>query len=230
MKMRELEAKTGVGREAIRFYIREGMVPQPEKPKRNVADYSEVHVSRVKLIKELQEKRFLPLKLVKAVLESEDTDALVATGGVPGVEYFLPALLDSTPAENRSLADISAASGFSKEQIRGFAKINAITIAADQTLDFRDSAIVEAWGRASAAGFDLERGYNTEFLANYVSAMEQLAIFEVDRFMKRIGKAISGEEAAAIGVEGVREANQLLTLLHTKFILKTLNDRAGAQA
>ena len=34
MKMKELEARTGVGREAIRFYIREGLLPEPERPKR----------------------------------------------------------------------------------------------------------------------------------------------------------------------------------------------------
>ena len=34
MKMKELETRTGVGREAIRFYIREGLLPDPEKPQR----------------------------------------------------------------------------------------------------------------------------------------------------------------------------------------------------
>ena len=226
MKMRELEDKTGVGREAIRFYIREGMLPEPEKPKRNVADYSEQYVTRIKLIKELQEKRFLPLKLVKAVLDSSDSRELVGAESVPGIEHFLPALLDSTPAENKTLAEVIQSSGFSEAQIRGFAAINAITIGADQTLDFRDAAIVEAWGRANAAGFDLEHGYGPEFLGTYVAAMEQLAVFEVDRFMKQIGADLSGSEAAAIGAEGVNQANRLLTLLHTKFVLKTLSDRA----
>ena len=39
MKMKELERETGVGRETIRFYIREGLLPEPERPKRNVAAY-----------------------------------------------------------------------------------------------------------------------------------------------------------------------------------------------
>jgi len=32
MRMRELEVKTGVSRETIRYYIREGIVPEPERP------------------------------------------------------------------------------------------------------------------------------------------------------------------------------------------------------
>ena len=39
MRMRDLERATGVGRETIRFYIREGLLPEPERPGRNVAWY-----------------------------------------------------------------------------------------------------------------------------------------------------------------------------------------------
>ena len=44
----------------------------------------------------LQEKRFLPLNHVKAVLELPDTQSLIASERMPGIEHFLPALLDST--------------------------------------------------------------------------------------------------------------------------------------
>ena len=69
MKMKELESQTGVNREAIRFYIREGLLPEPEKPRRNVAYYTKEHVERIRLIKKLQDEHFLPLKRVKAVLD-----------------------------------------------------------------------------------------------------------------------------------------------------------------
>ncbi len=44
MKMQDLERATGVGRETIRFYIREGLLPQPTRPSRNVAWYDESFV------------------------------------------------------------------------------------------------------------------------------------------------------------------------------------------
>ena len=47
MKMQDLERATGVGRETIRFYIREGLLPQPERPNRNVAWYDESFVERI---------------------------------------------------------------------------------------------------------------------------------------------------------------------------------------
>ena len=33
MKMKELEDRSGIGRETIRYYIREGLLPEPERPK-----------------------------------------------------------------------------------------------------------------------------------------------------------------------------------------------------
>src|SRR6185369_11170344 len=71
MKMKDLERATGVGRESIRFYIREGLLPEPERPGRNVAWYDESFVERIGLIKELQQKRFLPLHVIKAIVGND---------------------------------------------------------------------------------------------------------------------------------------------------------------
>jgi DNA-binding transcriptional MerR regulator len=71
LKMRDVERLAGVGRETIRFYIREGLLPEPERPGRNVAWYDAAFVARVRLIKELQARRFLPLRLIKAILDGD---------------------------------------------------------------------------------------------------------------------------------------------------------------
>lgn len=51
MRMRELEKRTGVGRETIRYYIREGLLPEPDRASRNSASYTDDHVARLKAIK-----------------------------------------------------------------------------------------------------------------------------------------------------------------------------------
>ena len=50
--IRVLIKKTGATRQAIHFYIKEGILPRPLKIGRNVAYYSEEHVKRLKQIKE----------------------------------------------------------------------------------------------------------------------------------------------------------------------------------
>src|SRR5262249_56302670 len=59
----------GVRVPTIKHYLREGLLPEPVKTSRNMAYYSPEFVDRIKLIKQLQEERFMPLRAIKSVLE-----------------------------------------------------------------------------------------------------------------------------------------------------------------
>lgn len=72
MKMSELIKQTGVSREMIHYFTREGMLPPVEKPRPNQANYNEKHVERILLIKKLQQKHFLPIPMIKQIVEQED--------------------------------------------------------------------------------------------------------------------------------------------------------------
>src|SRR5205807_2770292 len=71
MKMSELAAESGVSAGTIKHYLREGLLPQPVRTSRNMAYYPRDFVERIRLIKRLQEERFMPLKLIKGVLEED---------------------------------------------------------------------------------------------------------------------------------------------------------------
>ena len=73
LKMRELAEASGVSAGTIKHYLREGLLPEPVKTSRNMAYYPPEFVDRIRLIKQLQEERFMPLKLIKSMLE-EDPD------------------------------------------------------------------------------------------------------------------------------------------------------------
>ena len=98
IKMKELEAQTGVNREAIRFYIREGILPEPEKPKRNVAFYSDVHIKRLLAIKYMQTEREMSLSRIKSILAHGEFDSIAKPSTLQGLELLLPALVDGTNA------------------------------------------------------------------------------------------------------------------------------------
>ena len=70
--MKDLCDRTGLPRQAIHFYIQEGLLPEGEKTGRNMAYYGEAHLERLKLIRQLQHERFLPLRAIRAVLDEED--------------------------------------------------------------------------------------------------------------------------------------------------------------
>jgi DNA-binding transcriptional MerR regulator len=71
MKISELAKRTQVSKETIHYYVRERLLPRPRKLGRNVAEYNESYVHRIRLIKELQDHRFLPLSLIKRILKYE---------------------------------------------------------------------------------------------------------------------------------------------------------------
>lgn len=71
-RMKELCDLTGLPRQAIHFYIQQGLVPPGRKTGRNMAYYGEEHVDRLKLIRKLQHERFLPLKAIRALLDDQD--------------------------------------------------------------------------------------------------------------------------------------------------------------
>ena len=72
LRMRELAEAAGVSAGTIKHYLREGLLPEPVKTSRNMAWYPREFVERVKLIKQLQEERFLPLKVIREVLQNGD--------------------------------------------------------------------------------------------------------------------------------------------------------------
>ena len=71
LKMRELAARSGVTAATIKHYLREGLLPEPVKTSRNMAYYPAEFVDRIKLIKQLQEERFMPLRVIKGMLDDD---------------------------------------------------------------------------------------------------------------------------------------------------------------
>jgi DNA-binding transcriptional MerR regulator len=71
LKMSELADASGVSAGTIKHYLREGLLGEEEgivRTSRNMAWYPPEYVERIRLIKRLQEERFLPLRLIKELL------------------------------------------------------------------------------------------------------------------------------------------------------------------
>jgi DNA-binding transcriptional MerR regulator len=71
LKMSELADASGVSAGTIKHYLREGLLGDEEgivRTSRNMAWYPPEYVDRIRLIKRLQEERFLPLRLIKEAL------------------------------------------------------------------------------------------------------------------------------------------------------------------
>ena len=70
LRISQLVKKAGVSAPTIKHYVKEGLLPQPVKTSRNMAYYDDSCVERINLIKRIQKERFLPLDVIKRLIES----------------------------------------------------------------------------------------------------------------------------------------------------------------
>ncbi|HET8977697.1 MAG TPA: MerR family transcriptional regulator, partial [Solirubrobacteraceae bacterium] len=74
LKMSELAERSGVSAGTIKHYLREGLLgPDSDvvRTSRNMAYYPAQFVDRVRLIKRLQEERFMPLRVIREVMADD---------------------------------------------------------------------------------------------------------------------------------------------------------------
>ncbi|RJP16114.1 MAG: MerR family transcriptional regulator [Candidatus Abyssobacteria bacterium SURF_5] len=70
LRASKLSELAGVPIPTIKHYVNEGLIPQPMKTGKTMAYYDPACVDRIKLIKRLQKEQFLPLDVIKRVLDS----------------------------------------------------------------------------------------------------------------------------------------------------------------
>lgn len=201
MKMRDLEAKTGVNRETIRVYFRESLLPEPSRPARNVADYGDEHVRAIQAIRNLQRDSRMTLPQIKSVLNGENTsgrplgvaafthlEELVASR--VGVQQGLVSLASIVEQHPKGLVD-------AKELAR-IGIIELIDSPDGRMLSVTDAGLVGIWGRMRLAGFDEEHGFPPGILDYYAEAAEYVASKEANLFLERVEGRIGEDEAAAM--------------------------------
>ena len=69
MKISQLVKRTGVPKETIHFYIREGLLRKPRKSGVNAAEYNENYVNQIRLIKDLRDNYYLPIPEIKKIVK-----------------------------------------------------------------------------------------------------------------------------------------------------------------
>jgi DNA-binding transcriptional MerR regulator len=218
MKMRELERKSGVGRETIRYYLGLGLLPEPQRPKPNVADYDDEHVRRLRVIKRLQQERYLPLTFIKTLLERPsggeltpfpDLDISLSQGlGLASQDATLP------------MSQAPEVCGLPIEELETLARDGVIRPDAERRLSAYDIAIAQTWARAKAAGYTQANGFFPEDLKLYVDAIDAMSRIEIERFYTSLSGGASSEEVARMGQAGVEIFGEMILRLRTRRLLQ----------
>jgi len=230
MKMRDLEKATGVNRETIRVYLRSGLLPEPVRTGRNVADYAEAHVEGIRLVRRLQKEEGLTLPQIRAMLAGGPAAAPVAAGAFPHLEQLVAARLDRFDALV-PLSSVRKRNPQAERDAAALHRIGAIRLrrrAGAAVVSRTDAELVSIWGDMRRAGFDEAHGFDAGILGFYVEAAERLAETEVSQFLDAVTGRAGESEAASMAFEAINRMLHFFGLLRTKAVIQAFARRSPA--
>jgi DNA-binding transcriptional MerR regulator len=220
LKMKELAERSGVSAGTIKHYLREGLLPEPVRTSRNMAYYPPEFVERIKLIKQLQEERFMPLKLIRSVLD-EDPDRARA---LVELEDRILERARQGDRSRASAAELKHRYAVPQEVLDRLAELGVLS-PNSRGYGPRDVEIVAAISRFRAGGYDERIGFTVYDTLRYKHALEELVKEEVEVLMGRLAGEVEPDQAVELIEAGVAPLNDLIGALHQKLLVAEL---AGA--
>lgn len=200
MKMRELEERTGVHREVIRIYLRNGLIPQPERPRRTVAVYGEEHVQAIAAIRRLQRESRLTLAQIKSLMEGGGAEARVEASAFDQLEQLVAHRIggDGSPVTIASLLDRYPEAEQDARSLEKIGILEIIRTRQGEALSISAAQLVRIWGEMRKAGFDAHLDYTPDILGFYIDAADFVGRWEATTFLERTDGRIDVDEAATM--------------------------------
>lgn len=224
LRMKDLCARTGLNRQAIHFYVREGLLAPGDKTSRNMAWYDESHVERILLVRKLQHERFLPLQAIKALLDQRDESF------DEGQRAFLHELRlrlsvdrDEAAVAADDLVEAGRIAAQDLERLEA-AGVSGIGRDAQGRLRITGEAlpIVEILGQLRALGFTEAQGFQAQDVLVYERLVTELLRQEA-RILARGMAGTPPDEGAARIIRALPLVHELLARLHRTRILAYLD-------
>jgi DNA-binding transcriptional MerR regulator len=227
IKMSVFAQRSGVPVPTIKHYLREGLLPDPVRTSRNMAYYDPALIPRVRAIKRLQRTLFLPLRVIRQVLDR------LGDGEVPAdvaVEATIARVLgEVAPREALSRRQLLAG-GVTDEELALFEAIGIITpdrIEGEAVYQGDDVSLLRVLGQARRAGLSVEM-LPTEILADYVEAIRNLIRLELKLFRAGV-VPVAGDDLPKLTEVATTLSERLVVLLRRKFLLPTLRRLADEE-
>ena len=217
LKMSQLAEASGVSAGTIKHYLREGLLPEPVRTSRNMAYYPPDFVERIRLIKQLQEDRFMPLRVIKRMLEDdpERTRALVE------LEDRIIETAMAGEETRISRTELERRYEVPAEVIDRLVELGVLT-PTRRGYSPSDARIVEAISRFRAGGYDERIGFTVYDTLRYKSALEELVKEEVDVLLDRLAGEMDSDRAVDMIEAGAEPLHDLISALHLKLLVAEL--------
>ncbi len=225
VKMSVLARLSGVPAATIKHYVNEGLLPEPTRTSRNMAYYDVALVPRIQRIKEIQRTRFLPLKVIKEVLDEDQLPSAEET-----VAAAIARTMASVAPEERRTKDELLAAGMPLGQLhwlRGAGIVSPVPDVSPESYAGDDLELLRVLGASRKAGITPEM-LPVTILGEYVQALSTLVRIELRMFREGVMPRAEGNlgeitEAATLLSE------KLVVLLRRKMLVPVLGDLVASE-
>ena len=218
LKISELAERADVPVATVRPYLREGLLPEPVKTSRNMAYYPPEFAERIRLIKQLQEQRFMPLRVIRELLDSANGDLdrvrAFAESGDALVERALG------PDERVSEEDVLARFEIPGRALRRLTELGVLS-PNDDGYSQSDVRIIEAVSSFREAGWNEKTGFGARDVARLMKGLEPVIEDELELLVERFS-ALGPERAGDIVEGGAAPFPALIGALHAKLLTAEL--------
>jgi DNA-binding transcriptional MerR regulator len=229
LKMSELAEQSGVSAGTIKHYLREGLLGRGDevvRTSRNMAYYPPEFVERIRLIKRLQEERFMPLRLIREVM-AEDPDQ--AARLIEIEDRILERAIEAREGGRVSRAKVRDTYEVPDNVLRRLEELGILTPTA-RGYDSDDIAIIEAISRFRAGGYEEAIGFTVYDTLRYREALEPLVEEEVGVLLERLAGRVDVDRAVEIVASGAEPLRDLIGAMHSKLLLAALRRQRGLSA
>jgi DNA-binding transcriptional MerR regulator len=225
LKMSELADRSGVSAGTIKHYLREGVLGAGDdvvRTSRNMAWYPPEYVERIRLIKRLQEERFMPLKVIAQVMAADPERAAAL---IELEDRILERAISAQETDRLSRSEVRARYDVPDPVLDRLAEIGVLT-PTRRGYDADDVAIIAAISRFRAGGYDEALGFTVYDTLRYKEALEPLVEEEIGTLLERLAGEVEPDRAAEIIASGAEPLRELIGAMHSKLLLAALRRRA----
>jgi DNA-binding transcriptional MerR regulator len=221
LKMSELADASGVSAGTIKHYLREGLLGgdgDVVRTSRNMAWYPAEFVERIRLIKRLQEERYMPLRVIRDTLASDPARLQALVEVEDRILEAATAVADRTRVTRAELLERYELPANVLDRL---AEIGVLT-PTQEGYDADDVKIVEAIVRFRAGGYDEAIGFTVYDTLRYRDALLPLVQEEVGTLLGRLAGEVPAEHAVEIIRSGSEPLRELIGAMHSKLLLAEL--------
>ena len=225
LRISELAERSGVSVATIKHYLREGLLGDDDdvvRTSRNMAYYPVQFVERVRLIKRLQEERFMPLKVIRDMLDEDPERALRM---IELEDRILERAIEASETGRVSRTRARETYDVPANVLDRLEAIGVLTPNA-RGYDADDVAIIQAISRFRAGGYEETLGFTVYDTLRYRQALEPLVQEEVRVLLERLG-GMDVERAVRIISSGTEPLRDLVGAMHSKLLLAELRRHRG---